>query len=80
MKITPDDEHLPPSREAGFDASRPESAERRLAFSFAEHVLANWGRTARAIAVTVAVLGLALLALWLLPIDLKLGPVLVSTR
>jgi hypothetical protein len=44
-------------------------------YSLTDRTLANWGRTARALALIVVVVGMFIAGLWLLNIEVTVGPV-----
>ncbi|GAA2989715.1 hypothetical protein LV75_003010 [Actinokineospora diospyrosa] len=44
------------------------------------YTISTWGRTARAVIIAVVVVGIVMLALWLLQVDLVVGPVEITGR
>jgi hypothetical protein len=70
---------LPPSDD---DRSTNGGPNESAAFSKSEHswiagLFASWGITMRVVTLVVAVLAMGILALWLLPIEVAIGPVVV---
>jgi hypothetical protein len=61
----------------GDSASRD---QRHAALALVERILATWGHTTRAILFASTLLGIVVFALWLMPIELQIGPVRLFRR
>lgn len=77
MTIRPDDQASP---EPVGDLSSVDDERCHEVTSLAEEILSTWEKTFRAVFVIVVLLGVIIVGLWLLPIDLHIGPVQITRR
>jgi hypothetical protein len=77
MTIRPDDKPLP--GDVG-DLSSGDGERRAPVTSLAEEILSTWEKTFRAVFVIVVLLAVIIVGLWLLPIDLHIGPVQITHK